>query len=102
MGATLAGCSQVLGRERRSLDVWRCARTAFAYTYRDYVIGAFNDDLPYDQFVRQQLAADQMQLAADAPELAAMGLLTLGRMFDRNLHDVVDDQIDVVGRGILG
>ncbi len=74
----------------------------FAYTYRDYVIRAFNDDLPYDQFVRQQLAADQMQLAADAPELAAMGLLTLGRMFDRNLHDVVDDQIDVIGRGFLG
>ena len=74
----------------------------FAYTYRDYVIRAFNDDLPYDQFIRQQLAADQMQLASDAPELAAMGLLTLGRMFDRNLHDVVDDQIDVIGRGLLG
>lgn len=74
----------------------------FAYTYRDYVIRAFNDDLPYDQFIRQQLAADQMHLAPDAPELAAMGLLTLGRMFDRNLHDVVDDQIDVIGRGVLG
>ena len=74
----------------------------FAYTYRDYVIRAFNNDLPYDQFIRQQLATDQMQLAADAPDLAAMGLLTLGRMFDRNLHDVVDDQIDVIGRGLLG
>ncbi len=74
----------------------------FAYTYRDYVIRAFNEDLPYDQFIRQQLAADKMALAEDAPELAAMGLLTLGRMFDRNLHDVVDDQIDVVGRGFLG
>lgn len=74
----------------------------FAYTYRDYVIRAFNNDLPYDQFVREQLAADQMQLAPDAPELAAMGLLTLGRMFDRNLHDVIDDQIDVIGRGLLG
>lgn len=74
----------------------------FAYTYRDYVIRAFNEDLPYDQFLRQQLAADRMQLEPDAPELAAMGLLTLGRMFDRNLHDVVDDQIDVIGRGFLG
>ena len=31
-----------------------------------------------------------------------MGLLTLGRMFDSNRHDVIDDQIDVVGRGFLG
>lgn len=74
----------------------------FAYTYRDYVIRAFNDDKPFDQFVREQLAADQLGLAADSPNLAAMGLLTLGRMFDSNRHDIVDDQIDVVGRGFLG
>ena len=30
----------------------------FAYTYRDYVVRAFNEDLPYDQFVREQIAAD--------------------------------------------
>ncbi|MGV2337232.1 MAG UNVERIFIED_CONTAM: DUF1549 domain-containing protein [Planctomycetaceae bacterium] len=40
--------------------------------------------------------------ARRAPKLAALGLLTLGRMFDRNKHDVIDDQIDVVGRGFLG
>ena len=74
----------------------------FAYTYRDYVIRAFNSDLPYDQFIRQQLAADQLSLSEGAPELAAMGWLTLGRMFDSNLHDVIDDQIDVIGRGLLG
>ncbi|MFP6576377.1 MAG: DUF1549 domain-containing protein, partial [Pirellulaceae bacterium] len=74
----------------------------FAYTYRDYVIRAFNDDKPFDNFVREQLAADQMQLADDSPNLAAMGLLTLGRMFDRNPHDVIDDRIDVVTRGFLG
>lgn len=74
----------------------------FAYTYRDYVIRAFNDDKPYDQFIREQLAADQLGLAPDSPDLAALGLLTLGRMFDSNRHDVIDDQIDVIGRGFLG
>ncbi|MFM9116428.1 MAG: PSD1 and planctomycete cytochrome C domain-containing protein [Planctomycetota bacterium] len=74
----------------------------FAYTYRDYVIRAFNDDKPFDQFIREQLAADQLNLPADSPDLAALGLLTLGRMFDSNRHDVIDDQIDVVGRGLLG
>ena len=74
----------------------------FAYTYRDYVIRAFSADKPFDQFIREQLAADQLGLPADSPDLAAMGLLTLGRMFDSNRHDVIDDQIDVVGRGFLG
>jgi len=74
----------------------------FAYTYRDYVIRAFNDDKPFDQFVQEQLAADQLPLAEDSPDLAAMGLLTLGRMFDRNLPDIIDDRIDVVSRGFLG
>ena len=74
----------------------------FAYTYRDYVIRAFNDDKPFDRFIHEQLAADQLGLPPDAPELAAMGFLTLGRMFDRNRHDVIDDQIDVVTRGFLG
>ena len=74
----------------------------FAYTYRDYVIRAFNEDRPFDQFIREQLAADQLGLPDDSPTLAAMGLLTLGRMFDNNRHDVIDDQIDVVTRGFLG
>lgn len=74
----------------------------FAYTYRDYVIRSFNDDTPFDDFIREQLAADQLDLPPDSPSLAAMGLLTLGRMFDRNRHDIIDDQIDVVTRGFLG
>ena len=74
----------------------------FAYTYRDYVIRAFNDDKPFDQFIREQIAADQLGLPQDSPALAGMGLLTLGRMFDNNRHDVIDDQIDVVTRGFLG
>lgn len=74
----------------------------FAYTYRDYVIRAFNEDKPFDQFVKEQLAADQMNLPTNSPNLAAMGFLTLGRMFDNNPHDVIDDRIDVVSRGLLG
>ena len=74
----------------------------FAYTYRDYVIRAFNEDKPFDQFVCEQIAADKMDLPVDSPNLAAMGLLTLGRMFDNNPHDVIDDRIDVISRGFLG
>ena len=74
----------------------------YAYTYRDYVIRAFNEDLPFDQFVADQLAADQVLPAVDPWRLAAMGFLTLGRMYDNNVHDIIDDQIDTVTRGFLG
>ena len=59
-------------------------RYPYAYTYRDYVIRAFNDDLPYDQFIVQQLAADRLPLGDDKRPLAALGFLTLGRRFLNN------------------
>lgn len=74
----------------------------FAYTYRDYVIRAMNEDLPYDRFIREQLAADLMEPKAESWRLAAMGFLTLGRQFDNNVHDIIDDRIDVVSRGLFG
>jgi hypothetical protein len=74
----------------------------WAWTYRDYVIRAFNEDLPYDQFIVQQLAADQLPLGADKRPLTAMGFLTLGGHFMSNPHDIIDDRIDVVTRGLLG
>jgi hypothetical protein len=77
-------------------------RYPYAYTYRDYVIRAFNEDLPYDQFIVQQLAADKLPLGADKRPLAAMGFLTLGRRFLNNKADIIDDRIDVVSRGLLG
>lgn len=80
----------------------RDALRPFAYTYRDYVIRAFNEDLPFDAFIRDQLAADQEQPAVAPWRLAAMGFLTLGRLFDNNPHDQIDDQIDTVARGLLG
>lgn len=98
---------------RHWLDVARFADTKgyvffqdtaypWAWTYRDYVIRAFNDDLPYDQFVLQQLAADKLPLGADQRALAAMGFLTIGGRFMNNVQDILDDRIDVVTRGLLG
>ena len=72
-----------------------------SYTYRDYVIDAFNADLPYDRFIIEQLAADKLELGDDKQPLAAMGFLTLGRRFLNNPHDIIDDRIDVVTRGLM-
>lgn len=83
----------VYGREER--------RFVHAALYRDWVIKAFNDDLPYNRFVLLQLAADQV-VQNDSPDLAAMGYLTLGRRFLGVTPDIIDDRIDVVGRGLLG
>ncbi|MGA0134110.1 MAG: PSD1 and planctomycete cytochrome C domain-containing protein, partial [Opitutales bacterium] len=77
-------------------------RYPYAYTYRDWVVNAFNRDLPYDQFLRLQIAADQIVQGADTRDLAAMGFLTLGRRFLNNTHDIIDDRIDVVMRGTQG
>lgn len=81
-----------------------------AWRYRDYVIAAFNADVPYDRFLTEQIAGDL--LPADSPEqrdrqLVATGFLALGakpaKAMNSNFEmDVVADQIDVVGRGIMG
>lgn len=77
-------------------------RYSFSHTYRDYVIQAFNEDKPFDEFIVEQLAADHLELDEDKSALAAMGYLTLGRRFLNNPHDIIDDRIDVVTRGMLG
>ena len=77
-------------------------RYPFSYTYRDYVIRAFNRDLPYDRFLQEQIAADQLDLQEDRTALAALGFLTLGRRFGNNQNDIIDDRIDVVTRGLMG
>ena len=74
----------------------------WAYTYRDYVIRALNADLPYDRFIREQIAADQLDLGDDKRPLTALGFLTLGGHFMNNTHDIIDDRIDVTTRGLLG
>ncbi len=79
-----------------------------AYLYRDWVVKAFNDDLPYDQFVRAQLADDLIDDSSRLRNLAALGFLGLGPWYYDNgaveiTHaDERNDRIDVVGRGLLG
>jgi hypothetical protein len=81
---------------------------AFAYHYRDWVIRAMNDDMPYDQFVKAQLAADQMDEKVRAKMLPALGFLGQGPWY----YDLVEppiaradernERVDVVTRGFLG
>jgi len=82
----------VYGREER--------RFVHAPAYRDWVIRAFNTDLPYARFLLLQMAADQL-VPADSPDLAAMGFITGGRRFIGVTHDIIDDRIDVVTRGSM-
>jgi hypothetical protein len=74
----------------------------YAYAYRDWVVRSLNEDLPYDRFIVLQLAGDQLVSGPDNRALAAMGFLTVGRRFLNNVHDVIDDRIDVVCRGLMG
>ena len=75
-----------------------------APAYRDWVIRSLNEDLPYDQFLIRQIAADRLVKDSGLPpsELAAMGFLTLGRRFLNNIHDIIDDRLDVTIRGTMG
>jgi len=74
----------------------------YAWTYRDWVVRALHDDLPYNQFVTLQLAADQLKPTVPREDLAALGFLTVGRTFRGNSHDIIDDRIDLVTRGLMG
>ncbi len=77
-------------------------RYPYAYTYRDYVIASLNADKPYDQFVNEQIAADFFHKQPDAPELAALGFLTIGPQFRNDRLEQAADKIDVIGRGLMG
>ncbi|MFM7803549.1 MAG: DUF1549 and DUF1553 domain-containing protein [Verrucomicrobiota bacterium] len=76
-----------------------------AHRYREWVIDAFNRDLPYDRFLRLQLAADR--LGAPAEDLPALGLIGLGpKYYDRARLEVQadewEDRVDTVTRTVLG
>ncbi len=82
-----------------------------AWRYRDWVVDAFQRDLPYDQFVLHQLAGDvlaEQDGAYDQAEVIATGLLALGNWGggdadkEKLLTDIADDQVDLVGRVFLG
>jgi mono/diheme cytochrome c family protein len=77
-----------------------------AHLYRRWVINAFNRDLPYDQFIKLQLAADRMPCSAP-DDLAALGFLGLGpKYYNRNRVEVMadewEDRVDTVTRTMLG
>ena len=79
-----------------------------AHLYRDWVIRALNDDLPYDRFVTAQLAADLLPATDRVRHLPALGFLGLGPWFYDNgaveitRADERHDRVDAVSRGLLG
>jgi hypothetical protein len=74
-----------------------------AWTYRDYVIAALNADKPFDQFIREQIAADLLPGGGENKStLAALGFITQGDQFNGQRPDIINDQIDVVTKGFLG
>ncbi len=77
-------------------------RFLYSHTYRDWVIRALNEDLPYDQFLLQQLAADKLPPGEDKRSLAALGFLTCGNRFNNQKNEIIDDRIDVVAKGTMG
>jgi cytochrome c553 len=83
-------------------SLFRDYRFAYAWTYRDYVINALNDDKPYDQFIVEQIAADRIPgISPDDPRLAALGFLTVGKRFD-DPNDIIDERIDTTTKAFLG
>ena len=82
-----------------------------AWRYRDYVIDSFNEDLPYDQFLRQQIAGDLLPAETRRQRernLIATGFLLLGptnyELQDKDVleMDVIDEQLDTMGKAMLG
>jgi cytochrome c553 len=104
---------------RHWLDVARYAESTgsarnlpfpHAWRYRDYVIDAFNNDKPYDEFIREQIAGDLLPSSTQAEKtehLVATGFLALGvkdvnqRFKVRYVMDNIDEQIDTVTRSTL-
>jgi hypothetical protein len=85
-------------RDADKLQVWR---------YRDYVIKAFNEDRPYDQFVREQLAGDEFPVTS-LDSMVATGYHRLMQWDDeaadkkQNYYDVLDDNLRTTTEGLLG
>ena len=102
---------------RHWLDVVRYADTCGnasdypvpqAFKYRNYVLQAFNDDLPFDQFVREQLAGDRLASTTEDQRqrrIVATGYLAMARHFaggEGEPHLTLDDALDNVSRAFLG
>ncbi len=104
---------------RHWLDLVRYADTAGdnsdypipqAYFYRDYVIDAFNADLPYDRFLHEQLAGDILAQEAPESEYARLVIATgfiaqskrIGTRELEDMHLIIEDTLSTLGPAILG
>jgi cytochrome c553 len=105
---------------RHWLDVARYAdstgadediRYPYAFKYRDYVIDAFNRDLPYDQFVKEQIAGDLLPAKpgeVNTRGIIATGFLAIGLKLlaeqdkPKMVYDMVDEQLDATSRAFMG
>ena len=79
-----------------------------AWRYRDYVIRAFNQDIPYNDFLVQQIAGDEMPGATDDSRIATGFLRCFAKVGHREKdnpefrYEYLDDMIATIGRGVLG
>ena len=79
-----------------------------AWRYRDYVINAYNKDKPFNQFLKEQIAGDELDHVTDET-LIATGFLRAGPRVQfrekdnpERRHDYLDDVLATLGRGVLG
>jgi mono/diheme cytochrome c family protein len=74
------------------------------FRYRDWLVREFNNDLPYDQFIRLQIAADLIAGPEERDHLPALGMFACGPVYygDRNDLDQYADRVDTLTRGFLG
>ena len=103
---------------RHWLDVARYAESVTlrgfifkeAWRYRDYVIGSFNEDLPFDQFIREQIAGDLLDSKSISEKRRRMIATTFLALGNTNLEeqdkaqlrmDIVDEQLDTIGKAML-
>ncbi len=98
--------------EDNSTSESTCKPPRFPYRYRDWVIEAFNADVPFDRFVRLQLAGDLMP-GTEPSDYAALGFLGLSPVYHKEpklskdviasiVADEWDERVDVITRGFLG
>jgi mono/diheme cytochrome c family protein len=75
----------------------------YGYRYRDWVVKALNDDMPYDRFVQEQIAGDLLDGPDREGRLAALGFFALGPVYyGKAVFDELDDRVDTLSRGFLG
>ncbi len=76
----------------------------YGFRYRDWLVRAFNQDMPYDRFVQEQIAGDLLDGPNRIDRLPALGFFALGPVYygDPKKLDQLDDRIDTLTRGFLG